>query len=53
MDHPSVLLAAGLAVCFLSADGPPAALPRNGQHLLADRASSAEAELLPPPLTAR
>jgi murein DD-endopeptidase MepM/ murein hydrolase activator NlpD len=38
MDHPSVLLAAGLPVCFRPADGGPAALPRNGQHLLADQA---------------
>jgi len=31
----------------------PAALPRNGQHLLADQAASTESDLLPPPLTAR
>jgi murein DD-endopeptidase MepM/ murein hydrolase activator NlpD len=53
MDHPSVPLAAGLPVRFQPADGGPAALPRNGQHLLADQAASTESDLLPPPLTAR
>ena len=53
MDHPSVLLAAGLPFCFRPADGPPAALPRNGQYLLADQASSTEPGLLPPPLITR
>jgi hypothetical protein len=53
MDHPSVLFAAGLPVCFRPADGGPVALPRNGRHLLADRAPSTEPDLLPPPLAAR
>jgi hypothetical protein len=52
MDHPSVLLAAGLPVRFQPADGGPAALPGNGQHLLADQAASTEPDLLPPPMTA-
>jgi murein DD-endopeptidase MepM/ murein hydrolase activator NlpD len=40
MDHPSVLLVAGLPSRFQSADGGPATLPRNGQHLLAHRAGT-------------
>jgi murein DD-endopeptidase MepM/ murein hydrolase activator NlpD len=53
MDHPSVLLAAGLPLRFQPADGGPAALPCNGQHLLADQAASTEPGFLPPPMTAR
>ena len=53
MDHPSVLLAAGLPSRFQPADDGPATLPRNGQHQLAGPAASTEPDLLTPPLTAR
>jgi hypothetical protein len=38
MDHPSVLLAAGLPVRFQSLDGGPAGLPRTSHYLIAGEA---------------